>query len=152
MEAATTNKNIKLSGRGISNGLVIGKAFVYKDILHHKHILFEITEDDVEHEYKRIEDAVNDAIENLKESAVRIEEDLDENLADIFLAQKALLEDKVLLSDFRKELESELVNAEEVIKRVLRRLERKFSEMDNEVFRQRGEDLNELAKIGRAHV
>lgn len=82
----------------------------------------------------------------MKESAVRIEEDLDENLADIFLAQKALLEDKVLLSDFRKELESELVNAEEVIKRVLRRLERKFSEMDNEVFRQRGEDLNDLAR------
>ena len=146
MEAATTNKNIKLSGKGISSGLAIGKAFVYKDILKHKHILFEITEDDVEHEYKRIEDAVNDAIENLKESAVRIEEDLDENLADIFLAQKALLEDKVLLSDFRKELESELVNAEEVIKRVLRRLERKFSEMDNEVFRQRGEDLNDLAR------
>ena len=33
-----------------------------------------------------------------------------------------------------------------MVKRVLRRLERRFAEMDKEVFRQRGEDFNDLAR------
>jgi len=146
METEINKRNITLSGRGISGGLAIGKAFVYRDILQHDHELYEITKDEIEDEYQRIENAIKDVLGGLEESAELIEKDLDENLADIFQAQKALLEDKALLNEFKKELESELVNAEEVVKRVLRRLERRFAEMDKEVFRQRGEDFNDLAR------
>jgi len=146
MQKENKRQNIKLEGRGISSGLAIGKAFVYKDILQHKHILYNITKDNIEDEYQRIEDAIREVLNDLKESADIIEENLEESLADIFRAQKALLEDKALLGEFRKELEAELVNAEEVVKRVLRRLEQRYAEMDKEVFRQRGEDLNDLAR------
>jgi phosphotransferase system enzyme I (PtsI) len=146
MQIESKTQNIKLGGRGISGGLAIGKAFVYKDILQHKHILYDITKDNIEDEYQRIQDAIQEVVNELKESADIIEENLEESMADIFRAQKALLEDKTLLGEFRKELEAELVNAEEVVKRVLRRLERRYAEMDKEVFRQRGEDLNDLAR------
>lgn len=146
MKLQTERQNIKLSGHGISRGQAIGTAFVYRDILLHEHDLYDITKESLEIEYKRIEDAINDVVNELKESADQIEKDLDQSLADIFLAQKALLEDKALLEEFKKELESELINAEEVVKRVLRRIERRYAEMDNEVIRQRGEDLNDIAR------
>jgi phosphotransferase system enzyme I (PtsI) len=138
--------NIKLSGRSLSPVLAVGHAFVYTDILQHEHVLYKITESKVEDEYRRIENAIKAVLDDLKQSADTIQKDLDENSADIFRAQKALIEDKALLGEFKKELESELVNAEEVVKRVLRRLERRFTNMEKEVFRQRGEDLNDLAR------
>ena len=146
METKQKNQIIKLQGRGISGGLAIGKAFVYQDILRHEYILYNIGKDAIEGEYQRIEGAIKEVLKDLEVSADRIQKDLDENLADIFYAQKALLQDKALLDEFKEELETELINAEEAVKRVLRRLERRYAEMDNEVFRQRGDDLNDLAR------
>ena len=139
-------ENILLIGRGISSGLAVGRAFVFRDILDYEYQFYQIRTDKVEDEYKRIENAIDEVLKDLNESAKRIEKDLDENLADIFRAQKAYLQDKGLLDEFRKELAGELINAEEVVKRVMRRLEQRFSDADEEILRQRSEDFRDLAR------
>jgi phosphoenolpyruvate-protein kinase (PTS system EI component) len=49
------------------------------------------------------------------------EEDFDRKLADIFRAQQAILDDVALAEEFLQELQQELVNAEQITRRVLRR-------------------------------
>ncbi len=140
------NGNMVFTGHAISSGLAIGKAFVYEDILRRDHELYEIEKHEVEDEYGRIELAIKGVIEDLELSAERVEEELDEDLADIFHAQKAILQDPSLLDEIRKELETELVNSEQVIKRVFRRLERRFQEVDDEAISRRRDDIADIAR------
>ena len=68
-------------------------------------------------------------------------------MGDIFHAHKALLQDASLLEEIKKELRTELVNSEHVIKRVFRRWERRFREMEEETFRQRGDDVADIGRL-----
>jgi phosphoenolpyruvate-protein phosphotransferase len=124
---AKIDSNRKLSGQGISPGLALGKAFVYEDILRLDQQRYAIVEEQVEREYARIEWAIERVLRDLKQSADRVEEDLNAELAAIFHAHHAILGNSSLAKELREELEKELVNAEEVIKRVFRRWERKLS-------------------------
>jgi len=140
------NEDVVMAGHAIAPGLAIGKAFVYTDILRRDHELYDIEKHEVVNEHGRIELAIKEVIDDLGLSAERIEEELEKDLADIFHAQKAILQDPSLLADIRKELEEELVNSEQVVKRVFRRLERKFREIEDETISQRADDI---ADIGR---
>jgi phosphotransferase system enzyme I (PtsI) len=139
-------KNMELSGRAIAPGLAIGKAFIYQDILQRDHELYDIAKHEIKDEYNRIERAIKGVLYDLELSAKRVEKELDKDLADIFHAHMTLLQDPTLLDEMKKELHTELVNSEQVVKRVFHRWERKFREMEDKEFKQRGDDM---ADIGR---
>ena len=137
--------NVTLSGLGISPGLAVGQAFVYRDILHDLE-RYDIATDQVEYEHARIERAVEKVLADLGLSAERVEAELNTDLALIFRAHEAMLRDPALTKDLREELEQELVNAEQVVKRVFRRWERRFRAMTSEEVRDRGDDLADLGR------
>lgn len=118
--------NQKLSGQGISPGLALGKAFIFKDILQRDQQRYGIEESEIEWEYSRIERAIKQVLRDLRQSAGRVEAELNEELAAIFDAHYTVLDGSSLSTECREELEKELVNAEEVVKRVFRRWERKL--------------------------
>lgn len=140
------NRNLELSGHAIASGLAIGKAFIYKDILRRDHELYDIANHEVEDEFIRIERAIEGVIHDLELSAKRVEKELEKDLANIFHAHKAILQDPSLLDEIKKELETELVNSEQVVKRVFRRWERKFREMEDDTLSQRSDDMTDIAR------
>ncbi len=137
---------MELLGHAIAPGLAVGKAFIYRDILLRDHELYDITKHEINDEYSRIKLAIEGVLNDLELSAKMVERELDKNVADIFHAHKALLQDPTLLDEMKKELHTELVNSEQVVKRVFHRWERKFREMEDKEVRQRGDDI---ADIGR---
>jgi len=137
--------NITLSGLGVSPGLAVGQAFVYRDILHDLE-RYDIGTHQIEHEHGRIERAVEQVLADLGLSARRVEAELNADLALIFRAHEAMLQDPALNRDLREELEQELVNAEQVVKRVFRRWERRFRVMTSEDLRSRGDDVADLGR------
>lgn len=139
------SQNVKFTGSSISVGLAAGPAFVYRDILHDLE-MYEIGAHEVEAEHARIQRANEKVLQELRLSAERVEAELDADLALIFRAHEAMLQDPVIVRDLRKELEDELINAEQVVKRVFRRWERKIRAASNEQNRQRGDDVADLSR------
>jgi len=139
---------VRLRGLGISPGLAMGRAFVYQDIWQRCQEPPDVmvTWATGDSEYARIEQAVHEAREDLALAAQRVESEVDAAAADIFRAQEMMLRDPVLLDEMRKKLDVEHRPAEQVIKRVFQRWERKFRSMEGELLRDRADDVADLGR------
>jgi phosphotransferase system enzyme I (PtsI) len=135
-----------LVGKGVSPGLAQGKAFVYRDMLQRDSELYVIDHTQIENEKARIDDAIADVQQSLTLDAQRIEERLGKQLADIFRAQEAILLDPAVVEELKHTLEVERINAEQVVRTVFRLLARRFRDMSNEMFRERGDDIDDLSR------
>ncbi len=135
-----------LVGKGVSPGLAQGRAFVYRDVLQRDSELYVIDHTQIENEKARIEDAIADVRQSLTLDAQRIEERLGKQSADIFRAQEEILLDSSVVEELKRNLEAERINAEQVVRTVFRLLARKFRDMTNEMFRERGDDIDDLSR------
>lgn len=140
------DKVLTLVGKGVSPGLAKGKAFVYIDVLQRDSELYEIDAAQVGEEKSRIERAIDDVRQSLTIDAKHMEAKLGKELADIFLAQEAILLDSSVVEELKKTLEAERINAEQVVRTVFRLIARKFREMNDEVLRERGDDIEDLSR------
>ena len=71
---------------------------------------------------------------------------MDKKSADIFLAQQAMLLDSSVVEELKRTLEAERIDAEQVVRTVFRLLARGFREMNDEVLRERGDDIEDLSR------
>ena len=140
------DKMYTLVGKGVSPGLAKGKAFVYIDVLQRDSELYVIDRAQIGEEKARIEKAITDVRQGLNIDAKRIEGKLGKHSANIFLAQEAILLDSFVVGEMKKILEAELINAEQVVRTVFRLLARRFRDMNNEVLRERGDDIDDLSR------
>ena len=141
------DKMFTLVGKGVSPGLAKGKAFIYRDVLQRDSELYVIDRAQIGEEKARIEKAITDVRQGLNIDAKRIEGKLGKHSANIFLAQEAILLDSFVVEEMKRILESELINAEQVVRTVFRLLARRFRDMNNEVLRERGDDIDDLLSI-----
>ena len=137
---------LRLRGMGISPGLAVGPAFIYRDLFQRDIERPSIELHEIAEETARIKEAVDKVLGNLEETAQRIEAEIDVEHAAIFSAQAEMLRSGSILRDLRTELETELLNAEQVVKRVLRRLERRFQEAAHPTLQDRADDIADLAR------
>ncbi|KMQ52513.1 Phosphoenolpyruvate-protein phosphotransferase of PTS system [Chitinispirillum alkaliphilum] len=133
-------------GTGISDGLAMGRAVIYTDILLRDHELYTIGQKDVKEELNRIEMAFREVSNDLHASALRIEKELNSHMAGIFRAQIEILNDKLLLDEIKAELETELINAEQIIKRVFRKWELRFRQLNDEQMSCKADDILDLSR------
>ena len=140
------DKMLALVGKGVSPGLAKGKAFVYRDILQQSTELYEIDGAQVHEEQARIEKAIDDVQQSLTIDANQIEGKLGKESADIFRAQEAMLSSSSVADQLKKTLEAKRINAEAVVKKVFRLLARRFTDMSDEVLRERGDDIEDLSR------
>jgi phosphoenolpyruvate-protein phosphotransferase len=140
------DKMFTLVGKGVSPGLAKGKAFVYIDVLQRDFELYEIDRAQVGEEKARIDKAIGDVRQSLTIDAKQIEGKVGKPLADIFLAQEAILLDSSVVEELKRTLEEKLINAEQVVRTVFRLLARRFRDMNNEVLRERGDDIDDLSR------
>ncbi|MFC1766258.1 phosphoenolpyruvate-utilizing N-terminal domain-containing protein, partial [Planctomycetota bacterium] len=137
---------LTLVGKGVSPGLAQGKVFVYIGILQRDSELYEIDPSEVDDEQARIETAFDDVGRSLIIDAKHMQDKLGKKSADIFLAQEAILRDSSVVEKLKKTLETELIDAEQVVRTVFRLLARRFRDMNNEIFRTRGDDIDDLSR------
>jgi phosphoenolpyruvate-protein phosphotransferase len=90
--------------------------------------------------------AIDDVRHSLTIDAQQIERKLGRHSAEIFLAQEAMLLDSSVVNELKRILEEELINAEQVVRTVFRVLARRFRDMNNEVLRERGDDIDDLSR------
>lgn len=140
------SKMITLVGKGVSPGLAKGKAFVYIDVLRRDSELYEIDPAQIGDEKARIEKAIDDVRQSLTIDAKDVEGKLGKKSADIFLAQEAMLLASSVVDDLKRTLEAERINAEQVVRMVFRALARRFREMNDEVLRESGDDIEDLSR------
>ena len=135
-----------LRGKGVSPGLAKGTAFVYIDVLQRDLELYEIDPSEVDDEQARIEKAFDDVGRSLMIDAKHMEDKLGKKSADIFRAQEVMLRDPSVVEELKRTLEAELIDAEQVVRMVFRLLARRFRDMNNEAFRTRGDDIDDLSR------
>lgn len=141
-----TNTMHTLVGKGVSPGLAQGTAFVYRDVLHRDSELYAIDHAQVEEEKARIADAIADVRQSLMIDAQRMEARLGKQSADIFRAQEAILLDPSVVEELKRTVDTERINAEQVVRSVFRLLARRFRDMSNAMFRERGDDIDDLSR------
>jgi phosphoenolpyruvate-protein kinase (PTS system EI component) len=140
------DKMFTLVGKGVSPGLAKGKAFIYRDVLQRDSEFYVIDRAQVVEEKARIKNAIDDVRQGLNIDAKQIESKLGKHSANIFLAQEAILLDSYVVEEMKRILETELINAEQVVRTVFRLLARRFRDMNNEVLRERGDDIDDLSR------
>jgi phosphoenolpyruvate-protein kinase (PTS system EI component) len=132
---------------GISPGLAVGPAFIYRDLFQRDIERPSIELHEIAEETARINEAVDKVLGNLEGTAQRIEAEIDAEHAAIFSAQAEMLRSGSILRELRNELETELLNAEQVVKRVLHRLERRFQEAVHPTLQDRSDDIDDSAGL-----
>jgi phosphotransferase system enzyme I (PtsI) len=133
-------------GTRISPGLASGTVWVSGDILDYGAEAYRIEPDQVEAEMERIRRAFGQVEAELEEAAQRLSEQIDPGLAEIFRAHHLMLENLLSSNEFERELRGSLVGAAEAVKKVFRKWEAKFAAIENETFRQRADDILDLAR------
>ena len=137
---------LTLVGEGVSPGLAKGKAFIYIDVLKRDSTLYRIDAAQVDEEKARIDKAIDDVRQSLTIDAKQIESQLGKRAADIFLAQETMLLDPSVVEELKKTLEAERINAEQVVRTVFRLLAGRFRGLNDEMLRERGDDIDDLSR------
>jgi phosphotransferase system enzyme I (PtsI) len=142
----STGEEVKrFTGIGASPGVAIGKAFVLSS---EGFRVFPraLNDDEVEREVQRFERAIaasKNEILSVKESFN--EEGLEPGLTEIFDTHLHLLEDVLLMGETIKHIREQKQSAEYSFSQTVRALEEKFKSVDDEYFRQRVHDIQDVS-------
>ncbi|MCP3956199.1 MAG: phosphoenolpyruvate--protein phosphotransferase [Desulfobacterales bacterium] len=138
-------QEIRLSGISASPGICIGKAYLVDtrgvEVLNTYYIL----ESDLKKEKNRFKTAVKKAVSELRDIISDTPKELRQQ-SSILESHVVLLEDKLLYDKTLGMIESELINAEWALKRVVTDLRAVFNEMEDEYFRERANDIVQVAE------
>ena len=139
-----SKKNIILKGVAASPGIAIGKVFLLEDD-DYCLIQKEIPKNARAAEIKRLNEAVEKTRVEFKATYNKINEVLGENYAKIADVHLLILDDPVMKKDVVKMIEDG-VNAEYAIYKVLDKIIRSFEIIEDEYFRERKQDIQDVGK------
>jgi len=139
-------RNVRLYGTSIAPGLAMGKAFVYRDVLEQDLQGNDIRPDQVDAECERVHHATEQVLDDLKESARRVTQQIGPYQAEIFDAHQTMLRELLQFLEIRLEMEREHVNAEVAVQHVFQRWVRRMHAEESTRFIQRAEDVADLGR------
>jgi len=133
---------IILKGKGVSDGIAIGKLYFYerKQLLVEKKMI-----EDTDREYERFEDARVKAIEQLDALYNKAVEEIGEEEAMIFEMHKMMLDDEDYCDNVKEIINNEKVNAEYALQQTKETFYEMFSSMDDEYMRGRASDIKDIS-------
>lgn len=134
---------IALHGTGVSRGIAIGKAHIMErgqlDIPEYK-----ITDDQIEPEIKRLDDAINNAKQQLRAIREHIPKETSADIVAFIDTHLLMLEDAVLVQEPRRLIREAKNNAEWALKLQRDALVSVFEEMDDAYLRTRRDDVDHV--------
>lgn len=147
----TDQKELILKGAVSSPGIALGPAFLYLpqkvDVPRYK-----IPEAELEHEGKRLDEAIAKTRTEITRLQAEIHERLGEEEARIFEAHLWLLEDQVLREEINRELQKTKLNIDFCFYRVITRHINAFELIDDDFIRERSIDINDVARRLLTHL
>jgi phosphotransferase system enzyme I (PtsI) len=134
-----------LAGIGVSDGIAIGRAVV---VAFRSVELFRIPirEEEIEPELERFRTACDEVRRQIDETREGTDRLYGEELAAIFAAHSLLLADQSFVAEVERRIGQDRINAEWAVHETSIDLARRFSEVDNQYLRERGQDLEDVAR------
>ncbi|MDR0877544.1 MAG: phosphoenolpyruvate--protein phosphotransferase [Treponema sp.] len=135
-----------LFGIPASQGIVIGKAFVYVENDFPEIPRYSIKKPQAEQELKRLENAIRDAMDDVRQLQERAVQEMSRDQAAIFEAHLMMLDDPDFQDQIKNRIETTLQNAEWVVFDTVRDIMKKMMESPDPLFRERAADINDVSK------
>jgi phosphotransferase system enzyme I (PtsI) len=132
-----------LRGNGISSGIAIGKAIVFKN-RRAPVVRRGIQREDVPSETKRLREALARSEKQLNELKERFSREGVSIAAYIFDSHLMMIQDPLFISSIEEAIREEQVNVEWAIKMVLDDIITAFSKIEDEFFRERMVDIEDV--------
>jgi phosphotransferase system enzyme I (PtsI) len=132
-----------LRGIPVSEGIAIGKVYVLESSWDEV-IPVQLKKNSVKKEVARYNDALVEVSRQLEECRDRVRNEIGEEEAGIFKAHLVILKDSFFTEKLTHTIRLEKMNAEYVLKVELENLEKTFSMMKNEHFRDRLDDIRDV--------
>lgn len=141
---ADASNEIVLDGIASAPGIAIGPAFIYwgADLLVEK-VLVE-TKKELDSEIKKFRSAADSLLDELKAIKETTTKSYGEKIAELFELQIGLLQDEILLQEIEDKILSEKINATYAIFQILRDKKNYFLNLQNEYFRDRAYEVQDL--------
>ncbi len=134
-----------LQGLGVSEGVAIGRA-ICLETRNQEVYRFPLLDDQLEAEIDRFRSAAQEAQEEVQRLGRRVGHELGDELGGIFEAHSLMLSDPSLLGAIERRIQDEKVNAEWAVLETTADLRNRFASLDEEHFRERGEDLQDVGR------
>lgn len=133
-----------LRGLPVSEGVGIGQAWLFHSPWDEIPV-FDLNENKISHEIERYHLALHSVEKQLEDCQHRVQQEIGEEEAKIFGAHLSLLKDPFFTTEVPKSIQDFKKNVECVLKTDLDRLHHFFSKMENEYFKQRIDDIQDVA-------
>ncbi|MDD5673214.1 MAG: phosphoenolpyruvate-utilizing N-terminal domain-containing protein, partial [Chitinivibrionales bacterium] len=138
---------MEFKGLSINSGAVTGMACLYSNRRHKSVVQYALADEAaVKDELARFEQAVIASSAQLDAVAADVVKKIGMTEAEIFFAQKHIMNDPAILSAIRKGIAETMRNAESVIAEEFEKYENKFAASDNEYLRQRSVDIGDIRR------
>lgn len=135
-----------LQGVAVSDGYAVARVCLLNEKRHNNLPQYKVQGEGIDRELARLAGALTIGRSRLE----RIEEDVRARIgraeAEIFVAQRMILDDESMQAKIRARIGGDGLNAETAIAQVLDGYESRLQEMDNEYIRERASDIGEIKR------
>ena len=145
MSGATTPKETRFEGAGVSPGIALGKVHVVRDEFDEV-VRYPIASSQVPDEIGRFETALIQTRMQILEMQQRIAESIGAKDAAIFDAHLLVVEDRTLIDEVLRKLETDLCNVEWVFQEVATHYAETLNKIDDPYLRERALDIQDVTK------
>jgi phosphoenolpyruvate-protein phosphotransferase (PTS system enzyme I) len=138
-------KEIRFEGAGVSPGIARGRVHVVRDELDEV-VRYRIAPSQVPDEISRFETALIQTRMQILEMQQRIAESIGAKDAAIFDAHLLVVEDRTLIDEVLRKLETDLCNVEWIFQEVATRYAETLNKIDDPYLRERALDIQDVTK------
>lgn len=133
-----------IKGTSISPGFASGHIHLHRNRIPHSYSAND-RDYSVENEFIRLDSATEKITEDLRHLAIRVGQEIDEKLADVFGTHSHILNDKLLREELRHEILTNFVSASSAVSSVFLRWERRFMIMESTLAKEKCDDFRDIA-------
>ncbi len=137
---------IRLKGIAISPGIAVARVCLFNDSRHNVITPSLVDDGDVEHQVGRLMDAIRTAAARLEELRGKVEREIGAAEAEIFAAQKMMVQDPGIQKKMVDSIRRDKMGPEMAAMRVLDAYEARISALDNAYLRERATDIGEIKR------
>jgi len=137
--------DIIIKGVSLSKGLAVARVCLFNDKRHSSLPIYHVEGEEISREHERLNHAVQVAGERLDVIRDDVKERMGPAEAEIFMAQKMIMEDESMLKQVRTLMDSGR-NAESAVLEVLDQFEARLLAVDNEYIKERATDIGEVKR------
>ncbi len=145
MSGDNTPKEIRFEGAGVSPGIARGRVHVARDELEEV-VRYRIAPSQVADEIARFETALIQTRMQILQMQQRIAESIGAKDAAIFDAHLLVVEDRTLIDEVLRKLETDLCNVEWIFQEVATRYAETLNKIDDPYLRERALDIQDVTK------